>query len=48
MQPDSACHSSTALEKVLEHLFVAGLLTELWTRGMTDIGVAERGVQSRL
>jgi hypothetical protein len=45
-QPDSACHSSSALEKVLEHVFIGELMSELWRRGLTDIEVLRSEVDS--
>jgi hypothetical protein len=36
---DIVCHSSLALEKVLEHRFVAELTTALWLGGTTDFEI---------
>lgn len=39
MEPNAICHSSSALEKVLEHRFVAELSAALWKRGSGDFEV---------
>lgn len=46
MPPDSACYSSSALEKVLEHRFVAELSAALWLQGVTDFEVLRGEVDS--
>jgi hypothetical protein len=39
MEANAVCHSSSALEKVLEHRFVAELSTTLWKRRISDFEV---------
>lgn len=46
MTLDYACHSSSALEKVLEHRFVAELSAALWLQGITDFEILRAEVDS--